>query len=262
MTIKELLPISGWKILCRLIIDKTDLTVDPTKYGDTIARRIFAKFGGKPVNEQYTTYVEIEGDDAIAVISDDIAMTYNESWIRNYKALVEVEYNPIENYDRNEFTERHHSDDDTNTYGERTDTKGQQINTNDEYDITYGAQEISSDAYEDNHEHQKSGYNSNSYVPESKDIDNIDDKKTTNGEHKDTYGQTKLTEGLREDVKGIEEDTLHNEGEDSVDSHVHGNVGVTTNQQMILSEIDLRNRWRMVDIIVNDIVNEITLKCY
>lgn len=304
MKIKELFSIAGWKIFCRMIFSVADIeSVDPVEYGDTVARRIYAKYAEKPVNDQYVNYKEIEGDDANALMAADIALTYGDSWKR-IKTALDAEYNPIENYDRYQADEKHHSSDGENVLGEREDTKGRQVDTDGQHIITYGEQEnvtgeqtntqgqqqitqgqqsITVGAHNDTHEHQKSAYDTAGYTAESKDIDDIAQRQDINGqridtageredtigertdtlgEHQDTYGSHDLTYGERKDKKGEETDTTHLEGEELFDSHVHGNIGVTTNQQMIGQEIDMRLRWKFVDIVTRDIINEMTLKCY
>lgn len=63
------------------------------------------------------------------------------------------------------------------------------------------------------------------------------------------YGKTTTTEGKSTDINDHE-------------AHLHGNIGVTTNQQMIESEIVLREKYRLIDIISNDIRESLTLKIY
>lgn len=246
--INELLTVNGWKLLCRLTLDKTPLEVDPEAYGDTIARRIFAKYGNKPVNDQYDVYLDNEGDEEVLnVLSEDLALTYGDSWNRMYIAL-DAEYNPIENYDRTEATEVHDTGDRSDTYGQRIDTKGEQENTQ-------GSQTITLGQHEDTHAHNKAAYDDSNYSHDTQDVDNYAQQQNTNGQRIDTEGQ-------RQDTKGQQIDSGEHDNQILTDSHIHGNVGVTTNQQMINQEIDMRLRWKIVDIITRDIVNEMTLKCY
>lgn len=336
MKVKELLNITEWETLCSQTVGMTDLNtvIDPVnldKMGHTIGRRVYVKFGNKPVNDVYDEYVDTQGSSALTFLATDLALTYGDSWKRIYDALI-AEYNPIENYDRTEQTERHTEDDGSTTMGQRIDIKGQQVDTDGAHTITYGeqtnvkgeqsntkgeqsnvkgeqtntigaqdqttgSQTLTTGAHTDTHEHQKSAYDQNGYSPDSKDIDDIAQRVDTSGQridtageredvdgertdvdgertdvegertdvygqHLDTYGSHDTTYGQRSDTKGSQTDTDHKEGEELYDSHIHGNIGVTTNQMMILQEIDLRARMRFIDIIVKDIVNEMTLKCY
>lgn len=252
MRINELFDIAGWKSLCKSLIEKTgltisDLEIDSDDYGNAIARRIFAKYGNKTVNDTYEVYKEMEGDDADTAISDDIALTYGKSWQSMLDALM-AEYNPIENYDRSQYDYRTKTEEGSLTSGERSDTKGSQT------DII-GSQTNTIGAHNDTHEQQKSAYDAIGYTADAKVLDNM-------ASRSDTLGQHDIVSGQRTDIKGTETDTSHNHDEELFDSHVHGNIGITTNQQMITAEMELRVKFRFVDIVVKDIVNEMTLKCY
>lgn len=280
MKIKEMLNITGWMTLCTTIFDKAGLTIgeteiDETEYGKCLARRIFAKYGNKPVNDQYATYVDISGEDAIDDMADDIVLTYKNSW-QNMLTALTTEYNPLENYDRNQYDYRTSTKEGSITEGQRSDTKGQQIDTDGQHTIQYGAQSNtkgqqvnSTAAYQDTQETQKSAYDQTGYSADTKVITDGDDRQITEGsrtdslgQHTDTYGEHGYTSGQRIDIKGQQTDTTHDHDEELFDSHVHGNIGVTTSQQMLESEMVLRMKYRFVDIVTKDLINEMTLKCY
>lgn len=98
----------------------------------------------------------------------------------------------------------------------------------------------------------------------------------TETSHTDTVGARTDNDGARTDVKGQQSDTIGSRQDtigqkidehekdttDSTDSYIHGNVGVTTNQQMIEAEMRLRSMYKLWDIVANDITNEITLHVY
>ncbi|MBQ1294536.1 MAG: hypothetical protein IIY21_10885 [Clostridiales bacterium] len=98
----------------------------------------------------------------------------------------------------------------------------------------------------------------------------------TETSHTDTVGARTDNDGARTDVKGQQSDTIGSRQDtigqkidehekdttDSTDSYIHGNVGVTTNQQMIEAEMRLRSMYKFWDIVSNDITNEITLHVY
>ena len=42
----------------------------------------------------------------------------------------------------------------------------------------------------------------------------------------------------------------------------HGNIGVTTSQQMLQSEIDLRNNFNFINQIMNDVDSELCMLVY
>ena len=76
---------------------------------------------------------------------------------------------------------------------------------------------------------------------------NTNDKNTTTYDSKDT-----LTFDSRLDTSNYNSDIDYVE-------HTHGNIGVTTNQQMITAEIELRLNNQMLNLIIDDFVSEICI---
>ena len=160
-----------------------------------------------------------------------------EQFHRMMDALLK-EYNPIENYDREE--------DSTTTPGvERTEThsgtdKHYESGTDTEaHSGTDGRNIKSYPTATRNTENQVSAYDSNTYSPKDKTIvtgsgyDESQDDLTHGESVGTTYGHhLDLTHGesVKSSVTGY--DTFH--------SRVHGNIGVTTNAQMVMQELELR----------------------
>lgn len=199
-----------------------------------------------------------------------------ENLQRMWDAL-EAEYNPIENYDRNE----HWTDEDdgkdtvidkfaqqqrTNAYGAEHESVavGQQVNTN-----AQGARQETTQ-YGAIHEEDKggvAGFNSSTYSPKENSV------KDANA-HSDTVNAVAvtdtLTQGAHTDTsdKNAHTDTLTDAAHDDThetdygkstehNGRVHGNVGVTTNQQMITSEIEMRQKYNFYDILFGGIITEL-----
>lgn len=76
---------------------------------------------------------------------------------------------------------------------------------------------------------------------------NVNDKNTTTYDSKDT-----LTFDSRLDTSNYNSDIEYVE-------HTHGNIGVTTNQQMINAEIELRLNNQMLNLIIDDFASEICI---
>ena len=151
-------------------------------------------------------------NDFVTKIATMISFKFKENWNREYLALVDAEYNPIENYDSHETRTPH---DLTNT--RTTKQKADVTRTND------------GDVY---------GFNSDNSTP-----------------------LNKVTETTTmDDTKNIVTDTNVESGYETTDRH--GNIGVTTNQQMIIQEIELRIKFNMIDLIMNDIDSVIALPIY
>lgn len=135
-----------------------------------------------------------------------------DKWNRMQKAL-EIEYNPLENYDRQE------SGDDTRTPN-----------------LTSTYTDKNPNANKSNIKNYKNGYNSNSQVMS-------DSSESTMGTDITTTNASTGTE------------TNHH------DWHVHGNIGVTTSQQMLQSELDVAKNL-VSDVIVDDFKNKFCIVVY
>ena len=135
-----------------------------------------------------------------------------DKWHRMQKAL-EIEYNPLENYDRQELGDDLRTPDLTNTYTNK--------NPN---------------ANKSNIKNYKNGYNSTSQVMS-------DSSESTMGTDIETSNKSTGTENMHHDW------------------HIHGNVGVTTSQQMLQSELDVAKNL-VADVIVDDFKNKFCIVVY
>lgn len=135
-------------------------------------------------------------------------------FLQMFTALHSV-YNPIENYDRYEDLSREYQDsgtDTTNTGGSSNSTVTPNVTNTTTTDV--------------------SAFDASTYQPRDKTVS----------------GQTGNTQ--TEDEYGSKTDTLYGKKrEETETNHVHGNIGVTTNQQMIESEIEMRQKYDLYGII-------------
>ena len=135
--------------------------------------------------------------------------SYNKLMARNLKSQLDVmkaTYNPIENYDSNEES--------TTTIGVKEENFKKGTNT-DTTEVGQGQITTKSDV---------TSYESNTFADA--------DKVTTD----ESARTTTTTLGERTDIRTEKEHI------DMVKKHIHGNIGVTTSQQMIESELELRKR--------------------
>lgn len=135
--------------------------------------------------------------------------SYNKLMASNLKSQLDVmkaAYNPIENYDNNEET--------TTTTGAKEENFKKGTNT-DTTEVGQGEITTKNDV---------TSYESNTFADA--------DKVTTN----ESARTTTTTLGERTDIRTEKEHI------DIFKKRVHGNIGVTTSQQMIESELDLRKR--------------------
>lgn len=182
-----------------------------------------------------------------------------------------VEYDPIENYNR--FTDNwDKSKDEFDKNDSHTTTLGTTVtdttdmtrtdNLNENRNLTNTAKRV--DNLEE--EHTISAMNSSSYQPDNK-IDNTGDSTTTTtdtGDIKNT-GDVKnkgtvARKGTGSDVLKIEDDD-ENRHEGEFHEHTHGNIGVTTTQQMLQQERDL-NRWNIYEYISSLYAEKLLMRIY
>lgn len=216
---------------------------------------------------------------------------------KQMQALFDYNYSPIENVDRyeTESTSGEHSTDTENTKTldtENTVTHGK-IETNSGTDTTqYGhiLTASGSDTIRDSgndsltkdgtieREQKKAGYN----APNSYTNDTLDTESYTDYTESTAYGKTETTTHGKTDTNSGSDSltyghTITNSGSDtSADSgtvtdngtetcntsserelHVHGNIGVTTNTQLINDELELR-KISLAEMILDDIINSYT----
>ena len=135
--------------------------------------------------------------------------SYNKLMASNLKSQLDVmkaAYNPIENYDNNEET--------TTTIGAKEENFNKGTNT-DTTEVGQGQITTKSDV---------TSYESNTFADA--------DKVTTD----ESARTTTTTLGERTDIRTEKEHI------DTFKKRIHGNIGVTTSQQMIESELELRKR--------------------
>ena len=146
-----------------------------------------------------------------------------DKWI----TALNIEYNPLENYDRFE------------DWNDKS-TENTQENTQDKNKTDTGSKTEASGKSEQNGntEDLTSAFDSNDYQAADKHVIDTDEKHedTTKTDSNVSYSGTTDTTGKKTD------DSTHI-------GHIHGNIGVTTSQQMLQSELDIAKF---------NIINEIT----
>lgn len=171
-----------------------------------------------------------------------------ENWLRMYSAL-SAEYNPINNYDRIEES--------TETPNVSFTKTGGHTETPDISNVMSGGRTMSTDTTTDgNVENLTSAYNEATYSPEAM-TDNFShvegaDTLTYNGETSKTSGSNTFTYNNEETTET---------GTRKHESHVHGNIGVTTSQQMIQSELELR-KFNLYDYIAKQFEERFLIQVY
>ena len=162
---------------------------------------------------------------------------------RMYEAL-RIEYSPIENYDRKENITRDYensgSDKASTTLGSSTTSS----HTGTDTDSAQGS---------GSNEKGVSAYNEDGYTNREKDTE------THNSSNTQTYNSTVTNTGSGTDTTQTDYGLKRKEVEDI---RVHGNIGVTTSQQMIESEMSLRAKYDIYKIISREFEREFLVQIY
>lgn len=168
--------------------------------------------------------------------------SWSMKWYRTidkWVTALNIDYNPLENYDRmDDFT--------ITDVGTTAKTVNETSNTS----STGHSTDVSSGTGSTDTENTVSAYNSSVY-----ENDNKSHTDTTNS----TSGTTDLSNigsmtGNTTD-NGIHDNTNHNTGRS------HGNIGVTTSQQMLQQELDVQY-WNLYDKITDLFLGEFTIPIY
>ena len=231
-----------------------------------------------------------------SIIQNIIVNLYNANKYK-YETLYNttlLKYEPLQNYDRTEEitdkTERTGTDD--TTFGSRTDTSkannttniGAQDNTNKDDETTkIGAintetNSSTSKKGSESNEKEVAPYDSENYYKQEKDTLSFTNRSDTNNSTTTTNARTDtrtntITEkvGARKDTTesstsntfgGHTDATNRNENETYTHkSHMYGNIGVTTSQQMLESEREVAY-FNFVSIVAHDIIKLIAICIY
>lgn len=153
--------------------------------------------------------------------------------------LPDDDYSLINNYDMYEEMDRDTTSNNTNTYGQRSDsdTYGQRSDSD-----TYGAQSNSTT-------NTVAPYNTSSYQADSQTQESIGTRSDghTKGSQSDSH------------VKGQELDTLNNTGSEDYELHRYGNIGVMTVTDMLKKHDEYWTTYEFYEKIFRDIARELLM---
>lgn len=200
-------------------------------------------------------------------------------WERIFTAA-NLEYNPIENYNRTELetisddhTDTHSGNDVTRTSG--TDSR-QFSATNTETNSGSDSRQLSSTGSEtnsgtDTQTNKISAYDSGTLVDHDQNLlqHGHGVSTTSSGSDATTYGHviTDNNSGSDATTYGKTDTLTHgeqiaHEGDITKNSHISGNIGVTTSQQMLEQEIEIAAKLNVMDMIVQSFKNRFCILVY
>lgn len=159
---------------------------------------------------------------------------HNRTFTKWMEALA-IDYNPLENYDRQETW----SDSGSGT----TSNSGQTSNTNSTTSQSSGTTTGSG-----TNTNEVSAYDSTGYSPHHKDTSSTSSTTGASGSGSST-------------ASGTSSESSTSSNSSRHDGRIHGNIGVTTSQQMLQSELDIA-RFNVYDEITNLFIDELLLAVY
>lgn len=179
-------------------------------------------------------------------IWDGFTSVYKESIYRMYLALSK-EYDPVENYDRMEDTTTTDGRTTTHTDTRKVTHSGTDTNTETGsigHQYNQGSQSTDNNGLTHKERSESSSAEIMVYKDEVTNTNTLTlDETTTFNTHINS-----LQHGLTATNSGTLKD--QNSGNVKVESRVHGNVGVTQNQQMIMSELSLRKEQELCEVVI------------
>ena len=181
---------------------------------------------------------------------------------RIFRAL-EAEYSPIENYDR--YESRTLAADDSRTLSNTKNTQNTNITTNAGTGTVGNSGSTSETTDTDGTvvtNNEVSAFNTSMMSPKDASTQNTDDTVTTTGTSSNTETRNTL-DTLNANETGTETNsgTERNNRAETETTRVHGNIGVTTSQQMVEAELKLR-QGSAYGIIAKTFANEMLLSIW
>lgn len=168
-------------------------------------------------------------------------------WERIWK-LAQLDYNPIENYDRNE-TET------LSNQARSNATRGTQAKNGGIVSTQSGGDETTKEASSGSTAHNRAGFNGANLATSTAD----DDSRRSDASRSTNQSNTNATQQAG---SSSEYDMKEDHGQTTKLSRIHGNIGVTTTQQMMQQEIDIGPQLNLVRIIVQQFKEEFCIMVY
>ena len=207
-----------------------------------------------------------------------------DNWSRLYSALQE-EYKALQNYNGDETRTVTTKDTGTDTFS-HTGSESSTLNDSSSNTRT-GSESLESSGSDslsktgtvgsqgsNSSDNNVFGFNSSSSVPSDSSNSSNNSTDTYNLSDKTSYGKkdTKVYNNVSDSGSHESTNTINNESSDtetknlqtntSETFHREGNLGVTTSQQMLESEFELRIKYRFFDVVFGDLDKTLALSIY
>ena len=198
-----------------------------------------------------------------------------ERWIK----VLSIDYNPLENYDRMEewedtghkLSSQMHTKDEASKRNNLSQTAESNTSSDSQTRTENAvAQDISHSSGEGDTTNTRSAYDANNYQPHDQTRTNSSGDNTSNGitsadgTTTNTGNQTNNSNSLNSEISDVNENIKANAIDNSKGIHtgrMHGNIGVTTSQQMLEAELDI-SKWNIYEEITDLFLNEFCIYLY
>lgn len=203
-----------------LLFKHTDADISPLSM-ETLARTIIVRHG--------TWQTPVSRTEQYRFVHETFFLKHSAN-IKKMATALEVEYNPIENYNRMEDFTDVNSGTSKNTGERRNEGGDSAVTTDSGTDKTTTKQNGNTVSTTD-----VSAYNDANYAKDNR-VTNID---TSQPETTTVYGKSNTTKTTLNN-KTIDDLTRTDDFTNKRTGRTHGNIGVTTTQQMLTQELELR----------------------
>lgn len=190
-------------------------------------------------------------------------------WQR-YLDAIEIDYAPLENYDRKEEWADNDISMSQKTETEKENQSGSNTATRSETETSGQDAASSSNNKSSGNPLTKrytSAYNSlgDSFAPDTKDEYTIDQKDANSAVYTESNSnnrngsETQTQLNAKDNSRSGEEQSTHM---NSRSGRAHGNIGVTTSQQMLMSELDIARYASIFNYIADDFIKQFLIMVY
>ena len=247
----------------------------------------FGNHSGDKIISPLVSKLLVDGkltSDSITRLASIIFSLNGDNWSRLYSALQE-EYKALQNYNGDETRTVTTTDTGTDTFshtGNETNTlndSSSNTRTGSESLESSGSDSLSKTGTVGSQGSNLSdnnvfGFNSSNSVPSDSSNSSNNSTDTYNLSDKTSYGKkdTKVYNNVSDSGSRESTNTVSNESSDtetkdlqtntSETFHREGNLGVTTSQQMLESEFELRMNYRFFDVVFADVDKTLALQLY
>lgn len=206
---------------------------------------------------------EIVNNDFYSLLISLINNSFAFKWTQLLNSLNNSNYNPIENYSMEEIRTPNLVNETTaNTTNNNTITDTNTLSNNIANNTKSTLSSNISDTINNDVENKTSAFDNITYQPNTKTTNNTTSSQetTSNSNQESTNSQTQTINNTQnQDLSRNESMTTTNKGTETLTRK--GNIGVTTTQQMIEQELELRKN-NLIDIMFNDIDSLLTIDLY